>query len=324
MPRTTTRFALRLSALLLLAVPLGACGDDGPTPPGPIPLDALRDELALATCEQHVRCGLSPDKATCEATQGDAQSTLQLLTDAVLGRVTYDPAAGRTCVEAIRAYACDTRASALKSGIDACTGMFVGTVPAGDACLLAEECAGDSFCDTSMCMGDGVCCLGVCTKPPALVAVGGDCTTDPCVASAYCDQAEMPFTCKARKGNGDACDGVDQCKDGMRCDVGGNPQTCYLLQNRGGQCNPSLKQGACFRFDDYCHPTDRKCVQLPKDGDPCTMDNKCLQYSFCDNGTCKRLAIEGEACTDDGNCLGTLRCNEMACATRPSNEVCAF
>ncbi|TKD01374.1 hypothetical protein [Polyangium fumosum] len=324
LPRITTRLALRLSALLLLAAPLAACGDEGPAPPGPIPLDALRDELALATCEQHVRCGLSPDKATCEATQGDAQSTLQLLTDAVLGRVTYDPAAGRTCVEAVRAYACDTRASALKGSSDACAGMFVGTVPEGDACLLAEECAGDSFCDTSMCTGDGVCCLGACTKRPALVAVGGDCTTNPCVASAYCDQAEMPFTCKARGGNGDACDGVDQCKDGMRCDVGGNPQTCYLLQNRGGQCNPSLKQGACFRFDDYCHPTDRKCVQLPKDGEPCTDDNKCLQYSFCDAGTCKRLAIEGEACTDDGDCLGTLRCNEMVCTMRASNEVCAF
>ncbi|MDC3960665.1 hypothetical protein [Polyangium jinanense] len=324
LPRIKTGLAFRLSALFLLAAPLGACGDEPPAGPGPIPLDALRDELAQATCEQHVRCGLSPDKPTCDATQGDEQETLQLLTDAVLGLVTYDPTAGRACVEAVRAYACDTRATSLKSISDACAGMFVGTVREGEACLLAEECAGDSFCDTSMPTGGGVCTLGVCKKRPALVAVGGDCTTNPCVASAYCDQAAMPFTCKARKDNGDACDAVDQCKDGMRCDVGGNPQTCYLLQNRGGQCNPSLQQGACVRFDDYCHPTDRKCVQLPGDGTACTMDNECLQYAFCDNGTCKRKAIEGEACMDDGNCLGTLRCNEMVCTVRVSDEVCAF
>ncbi|MDI1483402.1 hypothetical protein [Polyangium sp. y55x31] len=324
LPHITTGLAFRLSALLLLAAPLAACGDEPPAGPGPIPLDALRDELAQATCEQHVRCGYTPDKATCDATQGDAQETLQLLTDAVLGRVTYDPTAGRACVEAIRAYACDTRASAQKGVSDACANMFVGTVPEGEACLLAEECAGDSFCDTSMPTGGGVCTLGVCTKRPALVAVGGDCTDKPCVESAYCDQAAMPFTCKARKDNGEACDAVDQCKDGMRCDVGGNPQTCYLLQNRGGQCNPSLQQGACFRFDDYCHPTDRKCTQLPGDGMPCTDDSKCLAYAFCDNGTCKRRAIEGEACMDGDNCLGTLRCDNMVCTVQISDEVCAF
>ena len=317
-------FLLQISALLLLAAPLGACGDDPPAGPGPIPLDDLRAELHTAQCEQFVRCGFTPDKATCDATQGDEQSTLQLLTDAVLGRVTYDPTAGRACVEAQRAYTCDYRAATLKGVNDACNAMFVGTVPEGEACLLAEECAGDNFCDTSMCMGGGVCCLGVCTKRPALVPVGGDCTTNPCVESAYCDQAAMPFTCVARKDNGDACEGIDHCKDGMRCDVGGNPQTCYLLQNRGGQCNPSLQQGACIRFDDYCHPTDRKCVQLPGDGQPCAPGDACLQYAFCDAGTCRRKAIEGEACMDGGNCLGTLSCDEMLCAMRPSNEVCAF
>ncbi len=323
--RAASGFAQRLSALLLLCAPLAGCGDDGPAPPGPIPLDALRDELAQATCEQYVRCGLTPDKATCDATQGDQQETLQLLTDAVLGRVTYDPAAGRACVEAIRARACDIRSSTTKAFIAACEGMFVGTIPEGEACLLAEECAGKSYCDTSMCMGGGVCCLGTCAKVPALVAVGGDCTMNACVESAYCDQAAMPFTCKARKDNGEACDAVDQCKDGMRCDVGGNPQTCYLLQNRGGQCNPSLQQGACIRFDDYCDPTERKCKQLPGDGMPCTADdNECLEYARCDAGTCKRLAIEGEACVDGPDCLGTLRCDNMVCVVRASNEVCAF
>jgi hypothetical protein len=315
----------RTFALLLLAGALGsACGDEAPAGPGPIPLDSLRDELATATCEQYVRCGFSPDKATCDATQGDEQETLQLLTDAVLGRVTYDPAAARACVEAIRAYACDGRASALVALSTACEGMFVGTVPAGGPCLLSDECGSKGYCDTSMCMGGGSCCLGVCANPLDPVAVGGDCTTNPCVASAYCDQAAMPFTCKARKDNGEACDGVDQCKDGQRCDVGGNPQTCYLLQNRGGQCNPSLQQGACIRFDDYCETSERKCKQLPGDGMPCTADGECLAYARCDAGTCKRRSVEGEACVDGSDCLGTLYCGELICRASPSEEVCAF
>ena len=56
----------------------------------------------------------------------------------------------------------------------------------------------------------------------------------------------------------------------------------------------------------------------------CEVRGECLEYAFCDAGTCKRRAIEGEACMDDGNCLGTLRCDEMVCRMRPSNEVCAF
>jgi len=317
-------FVRRVSALLLLCAPMAACGDDV-APPGPIPLDALRDELAKATCEQYVRCGLMPDSATCDATLGDSQETLQLLNDAVGGRVTYDAAGGRTCVEAIRARACDNRSGTLKTMGEACDGMFVGTVPEGGPCLLAEECSGKSYCDTSMCMGGGVCCLGACAKQPGLVAVGGDCTTNPCVESAYCDESAMPFTCKARKDNGEACDGLDQCKDGMRCDVSGNPQTCYLLQDRGGQCNPALEQGACFRYDDYCDPTERKCKQLPGDGKPCTDDNKCIGYAYCDNGTCKKRPVAGEACPDGGpKCLGTLRCNNMVCEERVSSEVCSF
>jgi hypothetical protein len=321
-PRSAGRVAWRVAFLLLGPVFASACSEEAPAGPGPIPLDSLREELAAATCEQYVRCGIMPDKATCDATQGDLQATLQLLTDAVLGRVTYDPAAARTCVEAIRAYACDGRASALQGLATACEGMFVGTVKEGEACLLSDECAGKGYCDVSMCMG-GTCCLGKCTAPPALVAVGGDCTTNPCVETAYCDQAAMPFTCKARKDNGEACDSVDGCKDGQRCDVGGNPQTCYLLQARGGQCNPALQQGACFRYDDYCEPMERKCKQLPGDGMPCVDGDRCLDYAVCVAGTCKRRPIEGEACTAD-ECLGTLYCQDLFCKSSASTEVCAF
>ncbi len=302
---------------------VGACSDE-PTGPGPIPLDDFRGELAQATCDQFVRCGFMPDAATCKATQGDSRLTLQLLTDAVIGRVSFDPTAARACVEAIRTLACDTKLSTGAALRAACDGMFVGTVPEGGPCLFTEECSGTGSCDVSMCMGGGACCLGVCTKLPSTVPVGGDCTTNPCVDDAYCDQAAMPFTCKARKSSGDACDAVDQCKDGQRCNVGGSPETCYLLQNHGGQCNPALSQGACARYDDFCPEADRKCSTLPKPGEPCTPDNKCLGYAYCDMGTCKKRPGEGEACVDNVNCLGTLECQNMICTASVSTDVCAF
>jgi len=323
----TSGFVRNLRLLFLacsVALPIAACGDDAPAPPGPIPLDSIRDELSKATCEQYVRCGNTPDAATCTATQGDLGDTLQLLTDAVLGRVTYDPAAARTCVEAIRAYTCGTTVAANSAVSSACAGMFVGTVPEAGPCLLSEECAGDSYCDLTMAMGGGACNLGVCAKKPSLVSLGGDCTMNPCVVTAYCDQSAMPFTCKERKANGEACDAVDGCNDGLRCDVGGNPQTCYGLRNRGDICNPALKQGACLRFDDYCEETERKCKQLPGDGMPCAPNDQCLKYAFCDNGTCKKRAVEGEACVDKKDCLGTLSCQDMLCKKSVSDEVCAF
>ena len=69
---------------------------------------------------------------------------------------------------------------------------------------------------------------------------------------------------------------------------------------------------------------DRKCVALPGDGKPCTPDNECLGYAYCDMGTCKKRPGEGEACVDDVDCLGTLECQNMICTARVSNEVCAF
>lgn len=319
----THRVVLAFSALFLAVSTAIGCADD--PGPGPIPLDELRDELSKATCDQYVRCGQMPDLATCTAVQGDTRLTLQLLTDAVMGRVTYDEAGARTCVEAIRVHACDDLPATQKKLNDACAKMFVGTVPDGGSCLFSTECAGGAVCNVSMCMGNGACCLGVCEKKPATVAIGGDCSTNPCVDTAYCDGSAMPPTCKARKDNGEACDAQGQCKEGQRCDVAGSLPTCYLLSDRGKACNPALEAGGCIRNDDYCHPTDRKCVALPGDGQPCTEKGQCMDYAYCDEAkTCRKRPVEGGTCSDSIRCLGTLECNNMVCTLDPAAQVCAY
>ncbi len=104
---------LAFSALFVAISSAIGCADD--PGPGPIPLDELRDELSTALCNQYARCGQMPDQATCDAVQGDTRLTLQLLTDAVLGRVTYDEAGARTCVEAIRNRVCDNAQATQKA-----------------------------------------------------------------------------------------------------------------------------------------------------------------------------------------------------------------
>jgi len=291
--RRSRGVALAFLALFSAVSSVLGCADD--PGPGPIPLDELRDELSTALCNQYARCGQMPDQATCEAAQGDSLLTLQLLTDAALGRVTYDEAGARTCVEAIRNRVCDGALATKKALDTACAKMFVGTVAAGGSCLFDNECSGGGVCNTTMCMGNGACCLGVCEAKPAPVALNGDCSTNTlCVESAYCDDSMMPATCKPRKDNGDACSAQGQCKEGMRCDVNGSVKTCYLLSNRGGACNPALDAGACIRYDDYCHPTDRKCTVLPGDGKPCTDKDECLDYAYCDDTkTCRKRPVEG-------------------------------
>jgi hypothetical protein len=321
--RATHGVVLALSGLFLVVSSAIGCADD--PGPGPIPLEELRGELSTALCNQYVRCGQMPDQATCDAVQGDSRLTLQLLTDAVLGRVTYDEAGARTCVEAIRNRVCNNAQATLKTLNDACAKMFVGTVPEGKACLFDTECAGGAVCNVSMCMGNGACCLGVCEKKPAAVALGADCTMNPCVDSAYCDLAEMPPTCKARKDNGDACDAQGQCKEGQRCDVNGSVPTCYLLSDRGKPCNPALEAGACIRYDDYCHPMDRKCTALPGDGQPCTEQSECMDYAYCDDTkVCRKRPVENGACSDTQQCLGTLSCTNMICTLDVSTQVCAY
>jgi hypothetical protein len=314
-----------------------ACSSDETTPtaPGPIAVDALRAELQTASCEFFVRCGYMPDQALCLDVSSPSRETLQLLADVVFGKVTYDAAAARACVDALRGQSCDALASVAKGIEQACANVFRGTVAEGGACLFDDECSGDSACDVSMCMGGGACCVGVCTAKPALVPIGGDCMTEPCISTAYCDveNDEMGMvvsaTCKAQVKNGEACTDTNGCEDGLRCDTGGS-DACYVLSKEGQTCNPNLQTGGCLRVDNWCS-ADGKCVKLPTVGEPCTDKNECLKHAYCDAGTCKSRPIEGQDCVMDGpQCLGSLQCEmddmlmKAVCKRSSLKEVCVL
>jgi hypothetical protein len=327
---------------LLCAAPLfaSACSGDEPTAPaggGPVSVETIRAELEAAQCEYAVRCGYMPDKDVCLNLSSADQELLQLLADVVFGTVTYDDAAARTCVNAIKAQSCDALPSVEKATNDACRAIFTGMVPEGGACVVNEECAGESFCDTTEPMGGGACALGKCAPVKDLVSVGGDCSMGSCVAGAYCDPGDgaggSAPTCTERNDNGEPCNQPDACLEGQRCNLGGDDK-CFKLSAEGQPCNPNLAVGSCVRVDNFCDPTSKTCVKLPGVGQPCAQvgdEMRCLAFAHCDGTTCQARPREGEACMQDGPaCLGSLSCvnDEMtmtATCKRPSpSAVCVL
>jgi hypothetical protein len=327
--------ALLLTAVSAVGAPACSGEDPAPAAPGPIAIETFRDELEKAHCEFAVRCGSMPDQETCRAVEGEDQALLQLLADVVFNKVSFDGAAARTCVDAIRAQGCETLGSVYKKVEVACAGVFKGSVVEGGACLVDEECADGANCDVTMCMGDGVCCMGVCAKRPDLVAIGGDCAMAPCVENAYCEimddgMGNITGTCKERVSNGEPCNSADACEEGLRCDVGGSGN-CYVLSKEGQPCNPNLQNGACLRVDNWCSTTDKTCSKLPVPGEPCTDKMNCMGHAYCDGVTCQVKALEGQDCKTDGSgapCLGDLECQmddmlmKSVCRSAKPAQVC--
>lgn len=332
--------ACRCGLGLMLALGTGllglACSDDAEEGAGPIPIDSFASELEKARCEYAVRCGYMPDAKACGATSGTSQELLQLVADVVFGQVSFDANAARACVEAQRSRNCSSLPSAAKAVSDACAPVFKGSTPEDGGCLVNGECMSGLSCDLTMCQGNGACCLGKCTKKPTTVPLGGDCSMNPCDSSGFCKVTDdgmgnVTAVCEKRADNGQACTSIDGCLPGLRCNVSGDGN-CYKLSDEGVGCNPNLQEGGCLREDNYCHPTDKKCVRLPGASQPCTEQMLCLPYATCSAGTCQTRPTEGQDCDPamGPQCLGDLTCQmddmlmKNLCKRTSLQEVCVL
>lgn len=305
----------------------GGCKAEAQSPSSEgIAIESLREEIESAECERRVRCGFMPDAATCRELLSLPAFFMQLLADVVYGAVEYDGSAAQSCVGALRAGECDGLAPAL-SDVEACREMFRGSTKVGDACLADGECEDGAFCDRSLCDGEDACCGGVCSREPVRAAIGEDCSQRACVEGAYCDEGgedgddALP-RCRARRDNGEDCTSSRECKDGQRCSGEGEEGKCYILAKVGERCNPDLDV-ACRSLDAWCDPATSTCVRLPGAGEPCADGDRCLDYAYCDRGTCKVRPGEGGLCPEGGPpCLGDLRCEGETCTPPPPVTVC--
>ena len=152
-----------------------------------------------------------------------------------------------------------TCASSLAAG-DACsTYTDALACPAGTVCRTDEEtfedrclppaAEGVSCFSSSDCASGLVCGFGTSTCVPA-PAIGEPCDFGSCGPGASCSVDDR---CVAAGGEGEACDGLGGCDDGLTCVLGDSSATCSRPVAVGGACqmHAECASGACGR-DDTC------------------------------------------------------------------------
>lgn len=318
-------FRRRLTAPVVLAaslLPLGLACEDEATDTS-IPLEKFIAELRGATCERLVRCTYVPDLEACEATIPTDRGVVQAIASVMAGELTYDPAAGRTCVDAIRNYKCEGDYFLPRSLRETCDPVFGNRKEEGAACFSGAECKGvDADCEKEAGCFDA-CCQGTCKLAGGTAGLGVPCDNDtPCSPDLVCLQNEGGGdqgggdpggnrSCQQRVGPGAPCTDPFECVEGYGCDVEGTG-TCFKQADSGAQCNPLLAAPGCAAQADYCDEAQSKCVPLPGEGQPCVknafLTDACALYAQCVDGVCVRLPAADEPCLN-GECLGLLQCS---------------
>jgi hypothetical protein len=305
--------------LLVLVACVAACDDS-------IPIEELPDEIRDAQCEFAVRCQLIEDAQTCRAVTGFTGNVFETIIAGVDdGTIDYDADAARECVDAFADRSCEFPGF---HDSNPCDDVFDGTVAAGGACFVDEECANDGNCRPTQtgCDRDIACCPGTCEAVPALVAIGGTCdATSSCVDTAYCKRpmGQPTGTCTALIAEGAACDELDACADPMFCDLlGGGSMTCKRPAASGATCS-RMHLVPCLDIRDYCDATALVCVRRVGVGESCSAGTPCVGYASCQAMSCVADLEVGAACMANGaDCAGSLACVNGTCTAPPAGMAC--
>jgi hypothetical protein len=310
---------------LILAPAISACSNPNG---GPIPLESYATEYARAACATSDRCGtgyfvafLTQEQITNCTTQMaqflESNLVAQLKTSIAAGRIAYDGAKARACIEAAAESECGASLTA-----EDCLDTFQGLIPDGGACTTDEECAA-----TSRCSGADGCTAGTCVHVPQR---GEACTVE-CSEDAFCDGDSD--ICLARLSNGAACTSEVQCES-ISCVDGvctartrpGEGEACVsscasnlvCAANDEGMrvCRAPRTDGTCTAPQDC--PPDQLCQEggtcgpYPIAGQPCSY--ACASGSRCIEGTCLAIIETGSACERNGECR-TYHCDAGTCAS---------
>ncbi len=308
-------------ALALFALAAGCSVEAGPSSDPPAPVEG-EDDLVAAWCDALVRCDIYPEVDSCEAAIDVVGPDLRGAIEA--GKASYDPTDAASCESALADVACEELAGT--PAIEGCGGVWDGTAGDGDTCGSSAECA-SGWCDPGECDPALSCCAGLCASGDELseVPVAGDCSIDPCVPDAWCDDTAVPATCRELVAVDGACH-EGECQVGLYCrvtDPDSGAGTCSDLPGEGEACDPDYP--ACARGDNWCDPADDTCHKLAAVGDACDeLDDNCVAYAWCSpDGVCVARPGEGEPCEDWPPCLGDLECLDDTCVMPPLEEDCA-
>jgi len=246
---------------------------EGGVPTGPnAPVGLSMDVKALVRgiCEREVACPETPfsyeDVESCEREFGAFFCRAESL-NLVLPSLSG-------CLSALQSLDCASYNSAAVS------------IPACDATLSAFRFSGDA--DFAR--------LGQRCAIPARPCLDGVCSqsTDAC------------GTCVALKAEGGACEGSDECADGLHCagDVCSKrpvlSEPCDLFDCAEGTCF----EGRCSAYEDVIG----KACDVSRDSLPCGED------LICRDGKCAVPSGRGGPCQDEGDCRRGLVCVDGSCS----------
>jgi hypothetical protein len=198
------------------------------------------------------------------------------------GVIAFDPATAASCFATPFADFCQP---ATFGGLEACRGVFRGTVPLGAPCLRIymfgelDECA-DGRCSAGE--ETGACAPGTCQP---FLAAGAPCTDD---AGASIDPGCAP---------------TFQCVDGVCASDGKLGDPCI---HPGALCRPTWPQLECAPFADgglacdVARPGGALCAHL---------------------GTGVDEVCQSQTCGDDGGCADTIDDGGLVCG--PTAALCA-
>ncbi|NUP09005.1 MAG: hypothetical protein HOW73_23390 [Polyangiaceae bacterium] len=321
------RFVLgSIAALMGIALATApGCGDDSEPADEGLPFEQFAESFRQAQCETAVRCGVMPDVETCFDAFAPSRAIAEAVAAVTFGDITYDPQAGETCIDAVKAGNC--QGYVLTPAIlETCDAVFGNRRGEEEACVADIQCEGfGSICEGA-CGSD--CCPGVCRGVTAQGQEGDYCTPlEPCSEGLKClnnPETDSP-QCYVAAGPNEACVAF-QCIDGYSC----NPMNarCFKQSSTGEACNPALGE-VCASLNDYCDGEQQKCIALPRPGEPCGVNQiaatYCARTSYCAGTTCEALPSVGQPCVGESTCLGQLDCSgdpDFVCGSLPSPSVC--
>jgi hypothetical protein len=282
---------------------------------GPIPIEMLADTQFKALCDYLVRCQVFEDGATCRSALGAQISTPNLIEAVKAGKVRYDGAKARQCVDAVAANTCErARAFSFRDAPQVCNEVFTGTIAGSAACFLNEECV-SGICNIPSC--NMACCPGTCAgnTPPGRPAIGQPCTSrDHCV-DGYCPSSPNAM-CTAYKPLGLQCANSDECMPGLSCLPGSADPAmmfCRAPMPTLGACSVTAE---CATLADTCRAG--KCQTGGLTGTVCMGADQCqLQHVvMARRKACVSSCRPSASPVASTRRVATVTATRMACASQ--------
>lgn len=293
-PRAAVNFQLAAGLSVFTLFSVAACGDSDDSG-GAVGATDAPAAVAKALCGDYFSCECDRDDQTFSSREDcelKVATTVQgVIDDGKAAELTYDD----SCVSKLTALvsALDCRAAGdigfdvnlfkLNQSYTDCK-LFYGTAKPGESCSAAPRDAGDSCVRGSSC--DAGICSGVVTYA----------------------------------GQGATCESTGDCTAGLLCvNINGdNSLTCESLPNVGATC---LGTEDLCTTTAVCDQSSKKCVALPKVGQPCAARanvvlRRCQQGAVCEQDTCVAAPGAGEACIVE--CQEGFKCEGSRCVAAES------